>query len=112
MANLGVFLLAGPLDEIYVTDISVVSHSRPADMSAKLDRFVILPVWAPWAIMGRALMGQAFMALGPSTASWAGPLWAGPYGHPWAMGWGERREGGYYERNSVSISLMNSSCGK
>ena len=40
------------------------------------------------ALMGRALMGRALMGLpGPLWArpSWAGPLWAGPSWAPWSI---------------------------
>ena len=43
-----------------------------------------MPIWAPWAPMGRALMGWALM-LGPYGLGCDGP---GPYGTAWArMGW-------------------------
>ena len=41
--------------------------------AAKLDRFHILPLWAPWALMG------------PPWSLMSGPLWAGPLWAPWAL---------------------------
>ena len=53
------------------------------------------PLWAPWALMGLALIGPPWALMGLPGPLWAEPLRAslgpygpGPYGPPWAlMGW-------------------------
>ena len=76
-------------------------YGRPwALMCRALLGFMGCTLWAPWALMGRPIMGRALM--GVPGRLWAVPLWArllwaslgphglgsygpGPYGPPWAL---------------------------
>ena len=48
------------------------------------------PLWAPWALVGQALVGSHGPFWAPHGPLWAGPLWAPPgpswAGRMWAAG--------------------------